>query len=336
MNHLEGMVDDELYEKLRIRWNLNNEPDVKRANYTAIIIDNQERHFLRLAEDLPESATGILEWRSELYDALKTQLRTHPLLDLCAVQPMTGPIGVLYWWQSGTGTIEATRTEADGTETKVMLPNVILDVADLGICAVVRKMKTRITDAYDDDSLRGLWENKSSMGMWVEEFLTEISREIVSTMLNSMTETSTDAVEDGADLKEELHKTSNRVAHQTRRAPANRIIANGDMLAELGAAAALGAGQIEDLGLLDEKWRVFCDPYFPQGKVLAWYQGEDSMDTGLIYSPYIMAYMSTTFFDPPKDMCVSRSVRIRHRISLVRPEFARLLQVGEHEKVLPA
>jgi len=336
MDHLAAMPSADFYEKLRIRWGLNDEPNVSRANYTAIIIDNQERHFLQLAEEVPGAAVKLLEWRGSLYDALKKQLRTHPLLDLCSIQPMTGPIGCVYWWQpKDAGMVEM---EDPNTGKKISVPQYQLDIEDLAIAAEARKVKISFADAIDD-SLRGWWAQKPSMDMWVEELLTDISRHVVADMLNSMTEATTNSVEGGADLKEALSQTSGHVHQTSQRAPANRLIASDEMLIDLGVDTSvsnnIGTGHIQDLGVQDGR-RVFCDPFFPQRKALVWYQGEDSMDTGLIFSPYVLAHISATSLEPPKDMCVSRSVRIRSKTSLVRTEFARLLQVGEHEKTATA
>ena len=93
MNHLEGMPSEEYCAGLRKKWELNDEPDVRRANITALVLNSQLKHLQRLAEET--RAIGIAPCVKELLPALKSALMTHLLLDICAVQPMTGPIGLI-------------------------------------------------------------------------------------------------------------------------------------------------------------------------------------------------------------------------------------------------
>jgi len=318
MPELEGTIGEELYERLRTKWDLKSEPDINRANLTAVILDNQKRHFDRLAEELPAESEGLTKlktWSATLYEALKDQLRTHPLPDLCSMQPMTGPVGIVFFYRTRIGEMEdATTVDGNGVETKVKIPTVVLDVVDQAIQAEPRRVK----------AFRGL--DTPTMGMVIEELLSEISREVLNTMLSTVPAATTVVAEEGADLKEKLAQTSHRIHRATQRGPADRVVANAEMLTKLGVDVPISNGQIQEVCVLDGKWRVYLDPYFPKGKLLAWNHGTSPRDTGLIYSPYIMFQLSQTFIDPPKDMCIDGAPRIRHKITLVRPEFAGLIE----------
>ena len=310
----------ELTATLRKKWDLENEPDEARAALTAIILENQDKHFSRLVDD-GGAALGESTFRQDLYEALKSHLRTHPLPELCSMQPMTGPIGTVAFYRQRVGEVEeAISVDEEGNETNVQIPVIMLDIATDTITADTRMMK----------ALR----DSRSINAGVEELLTEISREILGILLNSATSSNRffEAM-DSANLKEELTRASHMVHRQSQRAAANKIVGNKDMLKKLGVEVPKSNGQVQRVGALDGKWTIYLDPLFPKGQLMAWYQGPSILDTGIIYSPYILAAMTPTFVNPPEGMCVDGALRIRHKITLVRPEICYLVRMPEADPI---
>jgi len=310
MDHLDGMLSKDTLKLMREKWDLADEADEARANFTSILLDNQARHIQRLTEET--RAVSIGTWVSDIFDSLKSKLMTHPLFDLCAMQPMSQPVGIVYYYRPRAGTTEMTDTR---TGEKITVPSIQLDIAPVTITAQPRMVK----------AFRGQHETTDAA---VEELLSEVSREIIGEMLNSQVVDDHPGYIDGVDdLKEKLSRAGHIIHRQSQRAPANRIVANAEMLTKLGIECPEDDDTqlIQALGDLDEKWKVFLDPLFPKGKILTWYQGESPMDTGIAYSPYIMVQITPNFVSP-EDGTLRRAIRIRHKITHLRPEFSYLIK----------
>jgi hypothetical protein len=53
------------------------------------------------------------------------------------------------------------------------------------------------------------------------------------------------------------------------------------------------------MGTMNNRWRCYCDPFFPSNKILMGYNNSsDWMDTAYVFCPYILSYFSDTFTDP--------------------------------------
>jgi hypothetical protein len=307
MIEIEGMLSEGLSAQLREKWKLTEEPNKRRASITAYMLDNQDRHFKRLVEETGIVNTG--EFLTDLSAALKSQMRTHVLPDLCSIQPMTGPLGTIAYYRP--------RLKSYGVPGGAeRVPEIHIEIATAQIQA-----ESRMAKAFRQ-------ADSDLMVIMVEELLTEIAREVLGTYLNAVTETSTTILEEEDDLKEKLLQASNSIHRRTQRAPANKIIASAEVLTKLGVDAPISNGQIQEICKLDGKWTVYMDPLFPKGHLMAWYQGDNELDTGIIYSPYLM-FETTPNFVSPEDQTLRRALRVRQKITLVRPEFVYLLKPEE-------
>jgi hypothetical protein len=63
----------------------------------------------------------------------------------------------------------------------------------------------------------------------------------------------------------------------------------------LRASSATGARKI---GMLQNRWLIIEDPFFPSDKWLTGYKGESFLDAGYVYAPYIpMTTTQTVYLD---------------------------------------
>lgn len=294
-----------------------------RSQMGSLILENQAKHFKRLTEESKKKTQLTDEFVDRLFRAMKVHIDNHPLLALCSIQAMTGPIGGINWYSQQY-------SESEG------LPTVKLNLDEKEICAESRRVKARFQPKEIEDAEGKLeemgWDSPAIIDMVVEELFTEVAREILGTMYNLCDPekgTRVDYVAEGDTLATQVHRTAHKIHKQTQRVPANNLIGNRDTLTELGVEMPEKVnGQVQDLGVYNDRYRVYLDPLFPEGKLMMWYQGEGSpFDTGIIYSPYIMFELTPTFIDPPDDMSVTRAVRMRHKITVVRPEFFRVIEL---------
>jgi len=125
----------ETYDKLVEKWApvLNEESagvikDSHRKAVTAVILENQERAFQEeaaqgnmLTEAVPGNSTSsAANWNPVLISLVRRALPNMMAYDVCGVQPMTGPTGLIFAMKSrygagGTGSTEALYNEANTT-----------------------------------------------------------------------------------------------------------------------------------------------------------------------------------------------------------------------------
>ena len=117
----------ETYDKLVEKWApvLNEESagvikDSHRKAVTAVILENQERAFQdeaaqanMLTEAAPGNATSsAANWNPVLISLVRRALPNMMAYDVCGVQPMTGPTGLIFAMKSRYGTGQTGSTEA--------------------------------------------------------------------------------------------------------------------------------------------------------------------------------------------------------------------------------
>ena len=84
---------------------------------------------------------------------------------------------------------------------------------------------------------------------------------------------------------------------------------------------------IQKIGVVNNKFTVYKDPLFPEGKILMGYKGKSFLDAGFVYAPYIPLEMTPTF-NNPDDYSYSKGFRSRHAMQLVREEHYGLVDVS--------
>jgi hypothetical protein len=233
-------------------------------------------------------------------------------------------------------------------ELNARIPEVQLDITIQEIQAESRKLKSLASVEAADD-LRALWGrdvDADLVAQMSDEMTAEIDREIVGTVLNAVESTAVipwdrsppSAVSDPDHLKSlviRMSAASQIVHRRTQRAPANWCITSSEVAALLETMDGFSAideghvyqGGITKAGVLNRKWVIYVDPVFPSDKILMGYQGPSILDTGIIYSPYIPMEITPNFVDP-NDMSLRRSIRTRHKITLVRPEFFSMVNIS--------
>ena len=313
MSELEGVSvsDSELIRLSIEKWELSDWEDGYRAGVTGLILENQERYFRQLKEDgqLPENMVEMFGegWRQDVYDAIKHAWRESPLPEICSVQPFTGPIGTIAYFLQRT----QPQPPAGG------IPEFRLDIKLTEVRAECRKNGMHIdSETFKSD----LVTRSELLKTCFEEVHTQLVREVLGTFLNAAPKSSVVESADPSDLKMNIARASNIVHRLTQRAPANHIIGNSEVVATLGLPVDGFNGSVRKVGVLDGKWTVWHDPLFPGNQVMAWYQGQSLLDTGLVYSPYQDEFLrhnaeNTKF-----------SGRSRHKITLVNPAHVALVK----------
>jgi hypothetical protein len=321
------LADHTSIQAARDKWRLNGEDmwwiipkgqeeDLNfRAAILGLLLENQEKWFDEMEEqgEIPENIVELFgaNWRHDVYTSMLRAWRTTPLVNICSIQPFTGPLGkVAYLHLRGASTVDG-------------IPEIQLDIKLKEIQAEPRKSKVRFTSPTVLDRMVA---NTTLMDMAFEELLIEVTREVLGTMLNAAP---VDEIEPDADVLDALRSASTDIFRSSQRAPANNIIGGQEILTKLGIKTPISKGGVEALGFaLEGKWNVYFDPLFPKGKLMAWHQGPSLLDTGIIYSPYRFEF---TRMD---ESCTIYAGRTRQKIAMVQPDYVRVIEIsGGEEKV---
>lgn len=158
-------------------------------------------------------------------------------------------------------------------------------------------------------------------------------------------------------LLTELDKLSQEINRRTKRGPANWIVCGTAIATMLGqleskndfksvfapAPADPGLGTtgrpgfplpggqtgygIYQLGVLQNRWVVYVDPYFPTNKALVGLKGTTFLDAGMVFAPYVPLQVTQTFLDPG-NFQARKGIRRRYAKKLVNTNFYGRLTVS--------
>lgn len=204
-------------------------------------------------------------------------------------------------------------------EAQPDLPEVNLVIDSEEIAAKTRKLKAVWTYEAQQDlrSQHNLDAEAELTAVLAQEINLEIDREVLTDLRNNA---GTIAVWDfntalGDTIKERYEslyikvvEVSNVVHRKTLRGGCNWIVTSPEVASVFETATAgfapapsetftMSLG-IQYVGTINNRWRLYKDPLFPQGQLLMGYKGDSYMDSGYFYCPYVPLTQTPTVLDP--------------------------------------
>ena len=256
------------------------EDNYKRA-VTAVILENQEKALaeqnLQVAAPLNATGTGISNWDPILISLVRRAMPNLVAYDICGVQPMTGPTGLIFAmkaryndYPSGT---RLTKSEAMGidevqsdysaealgdVEASNGFAQMGFSIEKATVTAKSRALKAEYTLelAQDLKAIHGLDAESELANILSSEILAEINREVVRNV-NVQAKTGAQAaatagtfnldvdangrwsVEKFKGLLFQIERESNAIAKETRRGKGNFILCSSDVASALSMAGVL-------------------------------------------------------------------------------------------------
>lgn len=236
------------------------------------------------------------------------------------------------------------------------IPSVSLDISLHTVKAESRKLKARWTvEAVDDmRALHGLEVESEIVSTFSNEVMLEVDREIIDALVQGSAHSSTYAysstipgeIESIRELITKISAMSARIHKTSGRAPANFIVAAPavcallDQLSTHGDYASIEQSvqptsygpQTSDYGIarvgtLLRKWAVYSDPYMDETKILVGLKGNNFLDAGYVYAPYVPLQVTPTFMDPA-DFTYRKGVRTRYATRMLRAEYYGVITVS--------
>jgi len=220
---------------------------------------------------------------------------------------------------TGTGTgMTTANAQLLGTDTGDAWNEMAFSVERTDVSAKSRKLKAQFSRelAYDLKNIHNMDAETELANILSTEITAEIDREILRTINVAAVLGAQDAAvpglfdlaadSDGRWLVEkfkgllfQIELEANRVAIETRRGRANRVICSSNVASALNMAGvldynpALASNMNVDptagtyAGILMGKYQVYIDPYAGRDYVTVGYKGDNSWDAGIFYCPYL-------------------------------------------------
>ena len=127
-----------------------------------------------------------------------------------------------------------------------------------------------------------------------------------------------------------LNKVSNKIHQLTLRGGANFVVASPDVCTILESipgfvvnadkdALQFAAG-VTSIGSMSNRYTVYKNPYMTSNEILLGYRGNNFLETGAVYAPYVPLIMTPLVYDP-QNFTPRRGVMTRYAKKMVRPEY---------------
>ncbi len=140
-------------------------------------------------------------------------------------------------------------------------------------------------------------------------------------------------------LGTKIQKLSNIIHQKTLRGGANFMVVSptvATILESIPGFAANSDGDaakmsyafgVQKVGALNDRQKVYKNPYMTANQILLGYRGSQFLESGAVFAPYIPLIMTPLVYDP--DTFVPRKgLLTRYAKKMVRPEFYGLINVA--------
>ena len=143
-------------------------------------------------------------------------------------------------------------------------------------------------------------------------------------------------------LGNKIQKVSNKIHQLTLRGGANFLVVGPDVATILesipgyvvntdGDSAKFAMG-VSRVGSFASRFQVYKNPYMQENTILMGFRGNNFLETGAVYSPYIPLVQTPLVYDPI-NFTPRRGVLTRYAKKVVRPEFYGKIYVGDLDQV---
>ncbi len=184
-----------------------------------------------------------------------------------------------------------------------------------------------------------------------ERWSAVLNREIIKTGVNQYAVQDTTVAGTGGyytkatwyqTLGNKIQKVSNKIHQLTLRGGANFMVVGPDVATILesipgfvvntdGDSAKFAMG-VSRVGSFASRFQVYKNPYMQENLILLGFRGNNFLETGAVYAPYIPLIQTPLVYDPV-NFTPRRGVMTRYAKKIVRPEFYGLVYVADTDRV---
>ena len=251
---------------------------------------------------------------------------------------------------------DSTPNSAGNTTTPLDIPEIDLELKSEAIVAKTRKLKAVWTPelAQDLNAYHSIDAEAELTSMLSDYISLEIDLEILDMLKSNALTTEYWSTTVGEELVNgtwsniggssnaytknawfqtlgvKLNKVSNKIHQLTLRGGANFIVASPDVCTILESipgfvvnadkdAMQFAAG-VTSVGSMSNRYTVYKNPYMTSNEILMGYRGNNFLETGAVYAPYVPLIMTPLVYDP-QNFTPRRGVMTRYAKKMVRPEY---------------
>ena len=133
-------------------------------------------------------------------------------------------------------------------------------------------------------------------------------------------------------LGNKLQSVSNTIHQKTLRGGANFMVVSPEtatIIESIPGYASTATGDatnqqwamgVQKVGLLNNRFTVYKNPYMHENVILMGFRGSNFLETGAVYAPYVPLIMTPLVYDPT-NFTPRKGVMTRYAKKIVRPEF---------------
>src|SRR5210317_135748 len=133
-------------------------------------------------------------------------------------------------------------------------------------------------------------------------------------------------------LGNKIQAVSNAIHQKTLRGGANFLVVSPEtatIIESIPGYAADTTGDassnqfamgVQKVGALNNRYTVYKNPYMLENSILVGFRGQNFLETGAVYAPYVPLIMTPLVYDP-KNFTPRKGVMTRYAKKMVRPEF---------------
>jgi len=243
--------------------------------------------------------------------------------------------------------------------TSIAIPEINVQLRSETIAAKTRKLKAQWTPEFAQDlnAYQNLDAEAELTSMLSEYISLEIDLEILDMLIENAPITEAWSAQVGNQINAagtafssntagvyytqmtwfqtlgiKLQKVSNQIHQRTLRGGANFMVVSPAVATILEsipgfAADTDGAADnmkyafgVQKIGQLNSRYKVYKNPYMIENVILMGFRGNQFLETGAVYAPYIPLIMTPLVYDPAT-FTPRKGIMTRYAKKMVRPEF---------------